>query len=84
MLNARCEDEQIPRFQWIRAAQCLKDNLALEHVYGNGSVGAMRRQISTRRNANHGKPQQSFLDECARAPPVLGEEYWVNHSLVLG
>ena len=84
MLNASCEDEQIPRSQWIRAAQCLKDNLALEHVYADRSFGAMCGQISTRRNANHGKPQRSFLDECACAPSVLGEEYGVNHSLVLG
>jgi hypothetical protein len=84
MLNARCEDEQIPRPQRIRTAQCLKDNLALEHVYGDRSVGAMRWQISTRRNANDGEPQRPFLDECACAPSVLSEEYWVNHSLVLG
>jgi hypothetical protein len=84
MLNARREDEQIPRPQWISAAQCLKDNLTLEHVYGDRSLGAMRGQISTRGNANDGKPQRSFLDECACAPSVLGEEYAVNHSLVLG
>ena len=84
MLNARREDEQIPRSQWIRAAQCLKDNLALEDVNGDRSLGAMRGQISTRRNANDGKPQRSFLDQCACAPSVLCEEYGVNHSLVLG
>jgi len=43
----------------------------------------MRGQISTRGNANDGETQWSFLDECACAPPVLGEEYGVNHSLVL-
>jgi hypothetical protein len=84
MLNARCEDEHIPCVQWIRAAKCLKENFALEHVYGDRSLGVMRRQISTRRNANDGEPQRSFLYECACAPSVPGEEYGVNHSLVLG
>jgi hypothetical protein len=84
MLNARREDEQIPCAQWIRAAQCLKENLALEDVNRDRSRSAMRGQISTRRNANDGKPQWSFLDECACAPSVLGEQYGINHSLVLG
>jgi len=84
MLNARREDEQIPNAQWIRAAQCLKENLALEDVYGDRSLGAMSGQISTRRNANDGKPQRPFLDQCACAPSVPGEEYLVDHPLVPG
>lgn len=84
MLNSRRNDEQITCSQWVRAPQCLEENLALEDVNRDRSRRAMRGQIPTGRNANDGETKRSFLDECACAPSVLGEEYGVNHSLVLG
>jgi hypothetical protein len=84
MLNAGCQDEHIPSAQSVLVFQCIKENVALEDVYGDRPVCAVRWQISTRRNGDDSEPQWTFFYECARCTPVPGEKYRVNHPLVPG
>lgn len=84
MLDPSGQDEYVAGHQHVLASQYMKDNLALDDLYRDRTIGSMRGKIPTRRDGHDRQPKYSLLDQGAGTPPVSRDQRRVDRPFVFG